>query len=180
MRVHVCICVCVPPCPCQLWGTRFSPCLIRRGLFPVTQSGWTHLYLLSSSVMCCALLHASYSHGVTFTRRDNFACTARDSPASEVDSCELVDRPSISARDSDFCFRHSSRPNLRLHHPLAWWILTTPSSRSDLLQGFMCVCTQVSGSVVSNWPLCEFCGRVYSDIWYIYFNSSIFETPDDG
>jgi len=27
---------------------------------------------------------------------------------------------------------------------------------SDLLQGFMCVCSQVSCSVVSNWPLCEF------------------------
>jgi hypothetical protein len=39
---------------------------------------------------------------------------------------------------------------------------------SDLLQGFMCVCTQVSGSVVSNWHLCEFCGRVYCDIWYIF------------
>jgi hypothetical protein len=39
---------------------------------------------------------------------------------------------------------------------------------SDLLQGFVCVCTQVSGSVVSNWPLCEFCGRVYCDIWYIF------------
>jgi hypothetical protein len=39
---------------------------------------------------------------------------------------------------------------------------------SDLLQGFMCVCTQVSDSVVSNWPLCEFCGRVYCDIWYIF------------
>jgi hypothetical protein len=31
-----------------------------------------------------------------------------------------------------------------------------------------CVCTQVSGSVVSNWPLCEFHGRVYCDIWYIF------------
>jgi len=39
---------------------------------------------------------------------------------------------------------------------------------SDLLQGFMCVCTQVSCSVVSNWPLCEFCGHVYCDIWYIF------------
>jgi hypothetical protein len=39
---------------------------------------------------------------------------------------------------------------------------------SGLLQGFMCVCTQVSGSVVSNWALCEFCGRVYCDIWYIF------------
>jgi hypothetical protein len=39
---------------------------------------------------------------------------------------------------------------------------------SDLLQGFMCVCTQVSGSVVSNWPLCEFCGRADCDIWYIF------------
>jgi hypothetical protein len=38
----------------------------------------------------------------------------------------------------------------------------------DLLQGFMCVCTQVSCSVVSNWPLCEFCGRVYCDIWSIF------------
>jgi hypothetical protein len=44
---------------------------------------------------------------------------------------------------------------------------------SDLLQGFMCVCTQVSGSVVSNWTLCEFCGRVYWYLVYI-FNSSIF------
>jgi hypothetical protein len=32
----------------------------------------------------------------------------------------------------------------------------------------MCVCTQVSCSVVSNWPLCEFCGRVYCDILYIF------------
>jgi hypothetical protein len=39
---------------------------------------------------------------------------------------------------------------------------------SGLLQGFMCICTQVSGSVVSNWPLCEFCGRGYCDIWYIF------------
>jgi hypothetical protein len=52
---------------------------------------------------------------------------------------------------------------------------------SDLLQGFMCVCTQVSGSVVSKWPLCEFCGRVYCDIWYICFLiPQFFETPDDG
>jgi hypothetical protein len=35
---------------------------------------------------------------------------------------------------------------------------------SDLLQGFMCVCVQVSCSVVSNCPLCEFCGRVYCDL----------------
>jgi hypothetical protein len=51
---------------------------------------------------------------------------------------------------------------------------------SDLLQGFMCVCTQVSGSVVSNWPLREFCGRVYCDIWYIFLIPQFFETPDDG
>jgi hypothetical protein len=44
---------------------------------------------------------------------------------------------------------------------------------ADLLQGFMCVCTQVSCSVVSNWPLCEFCGRVYCDILSIIFNSLI-------
>jgi hypothetical protein len=46
----------------------------------------------------------------------------------------------------------------------------------------MCVCTQVSGSVVSNWPLCEFCGHVYCDIWYIYIFliPQFFETPDDG
>jgi hypothetical protein len=49
---------------------------------------------------------------------------------------------------------------------------------SDLLQGFMCVCTQVSGSEVSNWPLCEFCGRVYCDIWYIFLIPQFFETPD--
>jgi hypothetical protein len=34
----------------------------------------------------------------------------------------------------------------------------------DLLQGFMCVCAQVSWSVVSNWYLCEICGSVYCDI----------------
>jgi hypothetical protein len=39
---------------------------------------------------------------------------------------------------------------------------------SDLLQGFMCVCAQVSCSVVSNWPLCEFCGCVYCDILSIF------------
>jgi hypothetical protein len=39
---------------------------------------------------------------------------------------------------------------------------------SDLLQGFMCVCTQVSCSVVSNWHLCDFCGRVYCDILSIF------------
>jgi hypothetical protein len=39
---------------------------------------------------------------------------------------------------------------------------------SDLLQGFMCVCAQVSCSVVSNCPLCEFCGRVYCDILSIF------------
>jgi hypothetical protein len=37
----------------------------------------------------------------------------------------------------------------------------------------MCVCTQVSCSVVSNWLLCDFCGRVYCDILSIIFNSSI-------
>jgi hypothetical protein len=54
---------------------------------------------------------------------------------------------------------------------------------SDLLQGFMCVCAQVSCSVVSNWPLCDFYGHVYCDILSIIFNSSILfvlETPDDG
>jgi hypothetical protein len=49
-----------------------------------------------------------------------------------------------------------------------------------LLQAFMLVCTQVSGSVVSNLPLCEFCGRVYCDIWYIFLLPQLFETPDDG
>jgi hypothetical protein len=44
---------------------------------------------------------------------------------------------------------------------------------SDWPQGFMCVCAQVSCSVVSNWPLCEFCGRVYCDILSVIFNSSI-------
>jgi hypothetical protein len=39
---------------------------------------------------------------------------------------------------------------------------------SDLLQGFMCVRAQLSCSVVSNWPLCDFCGRVYWDILYIF------------
>jgi hypothetical protein len=39
---------------------------------------------------------------------------------------------------------------------------------SDLLQGFACVCAQVSCSVVSNWPLCDFCGRVYCDILSIF------------
>jgi hypothetical protein len=39
---------------------------------------------------------------------------------------------------------------------------------SDLLQGFVCVCAQVSFSEVSNWPLCEFCGRVYCDILSIF------------
>jgi hypothetical protein len=29
--------------------------------------------------------------------------------------------------------------------------------------------------------LCEFCGRVYCDIWYILFLiPQFFETPDDG
>jgi hypothetical protein len=32
----------------------------------------------------------------------------------------------------------------------------------------MCVCTHVSCSVVSNWPLCEFYGRVYCDILSIF------------
>jgi hypothetical protein len=35
-------------------------------------------------------------------------------------------------------------------------------------QGFMCVCAQVSCSVVSNWPLYEFCGCVYCDILSIF------------
>jgi hypothetical protein len=39
---------------------------------------------------------------------------------------------------------------------------------SDLLEGFMCVCAQVSCSVVSNWPFCDFCGRVYCDILSIF------------
>jgi hypothetical protein len=39
---------------------------------------------------------------------------------------------------------------------------------SNLLQGFTCVCAQVSCSVVSNWSLCEFCGRVYCDILSIF------------
>jgi hypothetical protein len=54
---------------------------------------------------------------------------------------------------------------------------------SDLLQGLMCVCAQVSCSVVSNWPLCDFLWTCV--LWYfVYiFNSSILfvlETPDDG
>jgi hypothetical protein len=52
--------------------------------------------------------------------------------------------------------------------------------KSHLLQGFMCVCAHVSCSVVSNWPLCEFCGRVYCDILYIFLILQFFETLDDG
>jgi hypothetical protein len=33
---------------------------------------------------------------------------------------------------------------------------------------YVCVCTQVSCSVVSNWPLCDFCGCVYCDILSIF------------
>jgi hypothetical protein len=54
---------------------------------------------------------------------------------------------------------------------------------SDLLQGFMCVCAQVSCSVVSNSPLCEFCGCVYCDISSVFLIPQFclfFETPDDG
>jgi hypothetical protein len=42
-----------------------------------------------------------------------------------------------------------------------------------LLQGFMCVCTQVSCSVVSNWSLCDFLWTCV--LWYLVyiFNSSI-------
>jgi hypothetical protein len=48
---------------------------------------------------------------------------------------------------------------------------------------FMCVCAQVSCSVVSNRSLCEFCGRVYCDILSIFLIPQFclfFETPDDG
>jgi len=27
--------------------------------------------------------------------------------------------------------------------------------------------------------MCEFCGRVYCDIWYIFLIPQFFETPDD-
>jgi hypothetical protein len=54
---------------------------------------------------------------------------------------------------------------------------------SDWLQGFMCVCAQVSCSVISNWPLYEFCGRVYCDILSVLLIPQFclfFETSDDG
>jgi hypothetical protein len=54
---------------------------------------------------------------------------------------------------------------------------------SDLLQGFMCVCAQLSCSVVSNRSLCEFCGRVYCDILSIFLIPQFclfFETPNGG
>jgi hypothetical protein len=38
----------------------------------------------------------------------------------------------------------------------------------------------VSGSVVSNWPLCEFWTCVWWFFWYTYFIPQFFETPDDG
>jgi hypothetical protein len=41
---------------------------------------------------------------------------------------------------------------------------------SDLLQGFICVCTQVSGSVVSNWPLCD----LFVDMCIVVLLSIIF------
>jgi hypothetical protein len=54
---------------------------------------------------------------------------------------------------------------------------------SDLLQVFVCVCAQVSCSVVSNCHLFEFCGRAYCDILSIFLIPQFclfFETPDDG
>jgi hypothetical protein len=47
-------------------------------------------------------------------------------------------------------------------------------------KGLCCVCTQVSGSVVRNWPLCEFWTCVLWFFWYTYFIPQFFETPDDG
>jgi hypothetical protein len=59
------------------------------------------------------------------------------------------------------------------------WVICCPLCLS-CFKCLCCVCTQVSGSVVSNWPLCEFWTCV---LWffgiYIYI-SQFFETPDDG
>jgi hypothetical protein len=38
---------------------------------------------------------------------------------------------------------------------------------------------EVSGSVVSNWPLCEFWTCVLWFFWYTYFIPQFFETPDE-
>jgi hypothetical protein len=59
----------------------------------------------------------------------------------------------------------------RVLNELCFWTLSIVwclKKIEDLLQGFICVCTEVSCSVVSNWPLCEFCGRVYCDISSIF------------
>jgi hypothetical protein len=47
-------------------------------------------------------------------------------------------------------------------------------------KGLCCVCTQVSGSMVSNWPWCEFWTCVLWFLVYIFFIPQFFETPDDG
>jgi hypothetical protein len=48
------------------------------------------------------------------------------------------------------------------------------------LKGLCCVCTQVSGSVVSNWPLCEFWTRVlwFFGIYILFLNFLRHQTMD--
>jgi hypothetical protein len=43
-------------------------------------------------------------------------------------------------------------------------------------KGLCCVCTQVSGSVVSNWPLCEFWTCVLWFFWYTYLFLNFWDT----
>jgi hypothetical protein len=43
-------------------------------------------------------------------------------------------------------------------------------------KGLCCVCTQVSGSVVSNWPLCEFWTCIVVFLVYIFYSSIFWDT----
>jgi hypothetical protein len=71
------------------------------------------------------------------------------------------------------CMRYLCFPGFNSCEVCSGWVISCHRCLT-CLKGLCCVCTQVSGSVVSNWPLCEFWTCVLWFFWYIYFYSSIF------
>jgi hypothetical protein len=96
-------------------------------------------------------------------------------------TCPKLTQGSITNHRATYLVAHTHKPLKQVRHQ--WQKMTQPlhtshllkpwkhkyriqTKVSDLLQGFMCLCTQVSGSVVSNWPLCEFWTCV---LWFLVY-----------
>jgi hypothetical protein len=90
-------------------------------------------------------------------------------------------RVSVSRRKTEWSvFRKTTFFFVRNYHWRWNMVLSIWSRKLTCFKGLCCVCTQVSGSVVSSWPLCEFltCVLWFFGIYILFLNFLRHQTMD--